>query len=78
MDGGLAHELLHAVDHSGAQLLGSSVIGLLQPRLNAFQSEFLASTFAFEQTFRNQQKSRTGRQRNQGRLASCVREQPQG
>ena len=77
VDGGLAHELLHAIDHGGAQFLGSFVGGLLQAGLYAFQSEFLAPALAFQQTFGNQQKSGTGRQRDQGSLAGGVGKQPQ-
>ena len=78
VDGGLAHELLHAIDHGGAQFLGSFVVGLLQPRFYAFQSEFLAPALTFEQTFAKPAEEPRRGQRDQGRLASRVRKESQG
>ena len=54
VDGRLAHELLNAIDHGGAQFLGVLVGRLLHAGFDAFQSEFLAAALAFEQTPGNQ------------------------
>ena len=78
VDGGLAHELLHAIDHGGAQFFGRLFAGLLQACFYPIEPKFLAPALAFEQPFGNQQKGGTRRQRDQGSLAGCVGKQPQG
>lgn len=54
VDGTLAHELLHAIDHGGAQFSGSLFTGLLQTCLYPLESKFLAPALALQQTFGDQ------------------------